>query len=415
MRSATDVCIIGAGPAGTAAAIELARAGRSVVVIDKAPRGRDKICGDGLTTGALRHLDELGFDPATVASWIDVDDVHITSPKGTQRLFPLPSGRGRFASIARRADLDAALVDLAIDAGAVIHHDTPVVAVEDRGERLTVTTGGATTGTIEATWVIAADGMWSPTRKLLGLPDEGYRGEWHAFRQYFVDVSDRAATELHVWFDADLLPGYIWSFPIAEGVANVGFGIQRGGEHSTQDMKRLWPDILERPHIRAVLGPDARPESNHRAWPIPARLGERTLHHGGVIFVGDAAAATDPMTGEGIGQAIETGRLAAEAIAMGDTRADVTAHYEAELRRGMVKDHRLAGLLSSVLASPAGTEWSLRATGLTAWTRRNFARWLFEDYPRAVLGTPHRWSRDVFTKPGAYERRRELGSVPART
>ncbi len=410
MHDTTDVLIIGAGPAGTAAAIELRRAGRSVIVIDKAEHGRDKICGDGLTTGALRELEHLGLSIRAVPSWIDVDDVHITSPGGRERRFPLPRGRGRFASIARRADLDRALVDLAIDAGAEIRFQTPLRDLDLRDDRVRIAVGDADgPDRIEAAWVIAADGMWSPTRKILGLPDEAYRGEWHAFRQYFTDVGDRAANELHVWFDEDLLPGYIWSFPLADGAANVGFGIQRGGRHSIQDMKRLWPDILARPHVRAVIGDRARPEGNHRAWPIPARLGRRTLSHGRVLFVGDAAAATDPMTGEGIGQALETGRAAVAAIVAGTDRADIAARYETTLGRGMVRDHRLAGALSRVLSSPAGTEWSLRTAGSTDWTRRNFARWLFEDYPRAVLGTPHRWERDVFTRSGAYREPAELG------
>src|SRR3546814_2328496 len=71
-------------------------------------------------------------------------------------------------------------------------------------------------------------------------------------------------------------------------------------------MKQLWPEILQRPHIRAVLGDEARPESPHRAWPIPARIDQAVLATGRTLFAGDAAAATDVMTGEGIGQALLT-------------------------------------------------------------------------------------------------------------
>src|SRR3546814_18608972 len=96
--------------------------------------------------------------------------------------------------------------------------------------------------------------MWSPIRKHLVVGPAGYLGEWHAFRQYFTDVGPRAATELFVWFEPDLLPGYAWSFPLPGGGANVGFGIQRDGGKVTrvQDMQQLWPEILQRPHIRAV-------------------------------------------------------------------------------------------------------------------------------------------------------------------
>jgi flavin-dependent dehydrogenase len=117
------------------------------------------------------------------------------------------------------------------------------------------------------------------------------------------------------------------------------------------------------------------------------------------MFTGDAAAVTDPMTGEGIGQALLTGRLAAEAL-LGDT--DPLRHYEREVRRELVADDRMARALIPLLARPAIAGAALRATGATAWTRRNFARWMFEDYPRAMIATPRRWHRGMFTGPGAF-------------
>ena len=111
---------MGAGPAGAAAAItpgpgRARRDGRR-----QGPLPRDKCCGDGLTTGALRLLEGLGLDPAAVASWQRVDDVVVRSPSGREATFPLPRGRGTYAAVARRTDLDAALVDLARAAGAKV-------------------------------------------------------------------------------------------------------------------------------------------------------------------------------------------------------------------------------------------------------------------------------------------------------
>src|SRR5690606_40624096 len=123
-----------------------------------------------------------------------------------------------------------------------------------------------------------------------------------------------------------------------------------------------------------------------------------------VLFVGDAAAATDPLTGEGIGQALATGVWAAEAITTAGpfSWADATARYAARVHDDLVRDHRLADRLSGLLAGQRATEAVLALAGATARTRRNFARWLFEDYPRAVLGTPDRWHRDLFRPAGAY-------------
>lgn len=405
----TDVAVIGGGPAGVAAAITLARAGRDVVLLDKATFPRDKCCGDGLTTGALRRYEALGLRPGEVASWQTVDDVHVRSPSGRTVRFPLPRDAGTYAAVARRVDLDAAFLDVARRHGVDVREGCAVTDAEALDDRVVLEGEGF--GTLEARYAIGADGMWSTLRKLLLGPSEagderGYLGEWHAFRQYFTSVGPAAASQLWVWFEPDLLPGYAWSFPLPGGGANVGYGIQRAPGAPTKSMKAQWPEILARPHIAAVLGPDATPESPHKAWPIPARIDSTALTAigGRALFVGDAARATDPMTGEGIGQALETGVLAAEAILAGgssDPRR-VAECYERAVHSTLAVDHKLAVLLSRALRHRKGARFAVRIAGSSDWTRRNFGRWLFEDYPRAMLATPSRWHAGMLTGPGAF-------------
>jgi geranylgeranyl reductase family protein len=396
---AVDVVVVGAGPAGAAAATTLGRAGLDAVVIDKARFPRDKICGDGLTAGALRLLEQLGLDPTEVPSWTDAHDVWVRGPSGRLVDFPLPRGQGRFAAIATRRDLDAALVDLARKAGADVLDGHALEAASEDADGVTVQVEGI--GPIRARWAVGADGMWSPLRKQLGVSTDGYRGEWHAFRQYVSDVGPLARSDLFISFEPDILPGYFWSFPLSGGRANIGFGIQRGGGLRTKDMTRLWADLLERPHLREVLG-DFVVDEPHRAWPIPARVDRTTPTTRRALFVGDAVAACDVLTGEGIGQALASGIRAAEAIVGAGPSGDAASRYTVALRHELVADHRMSALLVKGLSTTAGADRAIALAGANGWTRRNFARWLFEDYPRALIATPRRWRAGAVSRPGAY-------------
>ncbi|MGI9032440.1 MAG: NAD(P)/FAD-dependent oxidoreductase [Acidimicrobiales bacterium] len=400
-----DVVVVGGGPAGATAATVLARDGRRVVLVDKARFPRDKCCGDGLTVAALRELEDLGVRPESVDGWQPVTEAVVCSPSGHTVRLPLPTGPGLFAAVAPRVSLDAAVLDAARAAGAEVYDGHALMSATAGRDAVDLEVEGL--GSIRAPYVVGADGAWSPLRHALGANLAGYLGDWHAFRQYFTGVGPDADA-LWVWFEADLLPGYAWSFPLPGGRANVGFGIRRDAGIAVRDMKHLWPDLLARPYIRQVLGDAARPESPHKAWPIPARVASVALTAAGgrALFVGDAAAATDPLTGEGIAQAMLTGRLAAAGVQAAGPGCPVLAarRYEADVERALFADHRLAAALSRVLSHRKGARSAIRLAGASDWTRRNFARWLFEDYPRAVAATPARWHRGMFTGAGAYRK-----------
>jgi geranylgeranyl reductase family protein len=390
-----DVAIVGAGPAGCAAAVGAARAGLSAVLVDRAVFPRDKTCGDGLTTSALRLLDELGVatpqlttdssDGSVAHGYESVRQVALRSPSGRRIDLTLPT-RGEFAAVISRRRLDAALLDTAMSSGVETRTGVEIDRVDVRPERVMLRTS-TSNEPIEARWAIAADGHWSTVRRLVRPEPSPYLGEWHAVRQYHAAVD---VDRLWVVFERDLLPGYAWVFPLPDGHANVGYGVLRSQGRSGRQLKALWPDLLARPSLRDVLGPDAHPVEPVRAWPIPTRYRPDDLAHGRVLFVGDAAAVVDPMTGEGIAQALETGMVAVACIATG---GDVGGAYRAAVRRRLGHDLRFAALLAKVLARPIGARAALRAVDLTAWTRTQFARWMFEDYPRAALLTPSRWSK----------------------
>jgi menaquinone-9 beta-reductase len=382
-----DLVVVGAGPAGCAAAITAVEHGRSVVLVDKAQFPRDKTCGDGLTANALRLLERLGlsrsdFDAAEPAT---VRETVLVAPNHRQVVLPLPQDGAHAAVVERRA-LDAALVALARRRGVDVREGCEVEKVVVDGDVVRV-------DDLNARFVVAADGHWSPVRRVLEPDTPRDLGEWHAVRQYFDHVDD---DRLWVLFERDLLPGYAWVFPLPGGRANVGYGVLRADGRTGRELKELWPRLLARPIVRDILGPRAEPAESVRAWPIPTRYSPARLTHGPrVFFAGDAAGVVDPMTGEGIAQAIETGMLAADAIAFG-------RDYPKLVHRALGRDLRFASTLQRVLGHPWGARAAIRAAGLTPWTRRSFARWMWEDYPRAVLGTPDRWQRGLLRARGAW-------------
>jgi menaquinone-9 beta-reductase len=405
-----DVVIVGAGPGGTAAAITLARAGRQVVMVDKAVFPRDKCCGDGLTTGALRRLEALGLAPDQVPSWQWVDDVWVRSSGGQSVRFDLPRGKhGHFAAVATRVDLDHALVRRAEAEGVKILQGHEMTGARQERDCVVLDIDGY--GQLRAPFAIGADGMWSPLRNALvgtpqlksGAPGK-YLGEWHAYRQYVSNVHTPQSRDLWVWFEDFLLPGYVWAFPLPDGRVNIGFGIERRDGVKTRQMRDLWNQVLALPHMVELLGPDPVFEDQAKAWPIPAGVNRAVLAKERTLFVGDAALACDVLTGEGIGQALQTGIAAANAIITGraDRPQEVARHYGEHVRGDMGPDHRMSDLLSRALRKGWICRAAVRIAGSTDWTRRNFARWLFEDYARGIAFTPSKWERGLMSGPGAY-------------
>jgi geranylgeranyl reductase family protein len=392
-----DVLVIGAGPGGVAAALTAHEHGLDVVMIDRAVFPRDKACGDGLTALALRQLEQLGVEVPALPGYEPVREAVFVLPSGHRTVLPMPP-TGTYSGVVPRLELDAAFVARARQAGIDVREGTELVGLTDTASGVRAGLGDETT--LDARHVVAADGHWSRVRRLREPEAAADLGTWHAFRQYFRGVEERRQ---FILFERDLLPGYAWVFPLPDGRANVGFGVLRTAGVTGKKLKALWPDLLARPSMRKVLGPDAEPEDAHRAWPIPSSYDPNRLTDDRVLYVGDAASLVDPLTGEGIAEAIESGILAGRAIGAGGAPATIAAAYRRAIAKSLGRDLRLARTLRHVFSTPLGTRFAAHAAGLTPWTRRNFVRWLFEDYPRALLLTPDRWHRRMFTAPGAFQ------------
>lgn len=319
-----DIVIIGAGPAGAGAAIRAARAGVKVVVFDKAPHGRDKVCGDGLTPRAIAALNELD---------IPLEDAHHIVglrmiANSTVRELDWPDGT-RFpnhGAVWPRRRLDAALIDAASAAGADVRWETEALPIIENGKVIGVEAGG---DRWEAPFTIVAAGAPGKVAKMLGtdrVEDEPFG---LAIRAYVEsprhgDQHLEACLTLRDEHDT-AVPGYGWMFPAGDGTVNIGAGaLSTMKGFKKLNLNRLLDDYREMVRESWGLGPFLeRP----RAWRLPMSAQRR--HGDGWVAIGDAAGLINPMNGEGIDYGLESGILAADLYA--DDPATAARRYDVEV------------------------------------------------------------------------------------
>ena len=307
-----DVLIAGAGPAGSLAAIHLARAGARVLLVDRATFPRDKLCGDTLNPGAMRVLDRAGLRGAVEAVSRPLDGMLLTGNGGVHVRGTY--GRGLLARALTRRVLDQVLVDAAVAAGVQfqdgVRVDAPLVDEEAgspvvRGAVLCRTTGDTRRLRVPAQVTIAADGRRSALAFALGLASHPPALRRWAVGAYYEGLAGLDTVgEMHVRG-----PHYIGVSPIGD-LANVCL--------VTPDREGFAdPAALLDRHLAAdfALGPRSR---GARRVSVPSILGPlavdaRAAGAPGLLLAGDAAGFVDPMTGDGLRFALRGAELAAEA------------------------------------------------------------------------------------------------------
>jgi len=303
-----DVIIAGAGPAGSLAAYELASRNVSVLVLEKSPFPRYKVCGAGLTH---KILDEIPFDISPV---IETRIHQVIFSTSFDDVFERNSEKPMLYCTTRDR-IDAFLLGKAVSAGAEVRHGIKVTGViREKGSVKVVTSEG----TFRSELLIGADGASSAVARSAGLRENILPGlAWEA--EVRADPAAVSALSQTVFLDWGSFPGgYGWVFPKSDH-----FSIGVGGPAALAKWMRPYYQrmlgYLDSPGGIKVAGSPDHGKSIHvletmslKSWPIPVRVRKSRFHDGRILVTGDAAGLTDPLTGEGIYYAVRSGRLAAE-------------------------------------------------------------------------------------------------------
>jgi geranylgeranyl reductase family protein len=333
-----DVAVIGAGPAGSAAAWQLARRGLDVVLVDQQVFPRDKVCGDGLIPDAHAALRRIGVLDEVMAQARRVSHVRCTGPRGGQVDVP-----GTLA-VLPRLQLDHILVRAAERAGARLwmpaRFEAPLLDGGERvsGVRLRV---GDALHELQCRWVLLATGAVPQGLMAAGMCQRR-TPSGVALRGYVKNEAmvGRINT-LEIFWHKRLSGGYGWIFPAPGGVFNIGTGltgshaVERGdGGFRMQDvnLRRMFDAFCE---VYAPAGELMRGGTllaELKGAPLRCSLSGARWSRPGLLVTGEAAGSTYAFTGEGIGKALETGLLAADAVDLAAADDAVRQRYEAGLR-----------------------------------------------------------------------------------
>jgi geranylgeranyl reductase family protein len=327
------------------AALVLARAGARVGLVDKAAFPRDKACGDIVGPRGLQVLGELAVP--LPRRGCDIGDILVLGPTG--RRVRLPSDEGLtypgHGTVVTRVNFDALLHDAAVEEGATPirgRADEPLWH-EGRLEGYRIEGGGE----VRADFVIGADGATSHVARTAGLVDTR-RVLWgFAVRSYVPSIVDLPV--ICFWEPSSwrAFPGYGWAFPGADGGANIGIGLALlADRRSSARVARALPAFLAHLHRHGVLTDGTREGAGHHmgGWLKMGMVGTVPADER-VLLVGDAAGLINPLQGEGIAQALASGRLAADAIVHAPGNA--VGRYRAGLQAAHLPYHRVAAALQA--------------------------------------------------------------------
>ncbi|MFK7925297.1 MAG: geranylgeranyl reductase family protein [Bacteroidia bacterium] len=360
-----DIAIVGGGPGGSTCALALEKSGLKVALIDKAVFPRDKICGDALSgkvVSVLKYLNpeveqSLHQFPAKLGSW----GIRFFAPNGKALDVPFKSSKDENnpnspGYITKRIDFDAFLYEevrkrqhcelFEGDALRTLSYidDGVLLQTEKR--------------TIKAKLVIGADGAHSVVNKQLGqikVEKAHYSGGIRAYFEGVTDFHEENFIELH--YLKGLLPGYFWIFPLADGWANVGLGML------SRDLSRLKVNLRQRLDEIVAEHPQIAPRFTNATqigktlgFGLPLGSKKRPISGDRYLLVGDAASLIDPFTGEGIGNAMLSGKIAAEKALLAFEAADLSAaglaQYDDAVWKKMWRELQLSHQMQKLVNYP---------------------------------------------------------------
>ena len=350
-----DVIVVGGGPAGSAAACYAADEGLKVLLLEKDNYPRDKVCGDAVGGKALKHLEELKIlDTLEKSPHFIFDSVIFSNTREEKVKVEIKDSEAK-GYVYPRLNFDWIMFNEAKSrvenkGGFVIQNfRVNSLLIDDKdNERIIGIKGKNEIGEKEfyAPITIGAGGVNCPVAKTIitEINDEEFIEKEHwssSFRQYWKNVEnvnyDKGAIEFH--YVDGVIPGYFWIFPVGKNTCNVGLGITlKDLKNKEMKLKELQKYIIEEKFANRFRNAELIKDSG-KGWQLPlgsprkTKMKLRRMFGNGCLLIGDAGSLVDPFTGEGIGNALLSAKIAIKHCKQNKNKLDlkVGERYQSEI------------------------------------------------------------------------------------
>jgi geranylgeranyl reductase family protein len=402
-----DVIIVGAGPAGTTAALYAHRLGLKCILLDKAVFPRDKICGDALSGKSVRIMRELGIlDELNNLDGSEINRITFGSPKniqfdvnlkGTQNNDQITKGfvipREIFDNyLFEKAD---AVTDTrqGFSVKDLIFENNYVVGVKGK-------TRTATEEEFRAPVVMGCDGSNSIVARKLGLYEMEMDHTSVAVRCYYEGVKG-LTDQIELHYVKEVNPGYFWLFPAGDGRANIGIGLSKSDmKKENRTLRQIMDEVTQTEYFKERFA-DAEQLERPVGWNLPLGSIHRKNHGNGFMLLGDAAGLVDPFTGEGIGNAMVSGQYAMEVAAKsklsGDFSEKAFAEYDELLWRDIGKELRTSTKLQSLARSKFLLNFVINRASRNEEVQNIISGMLANEIPKDELSSPLFYFKILFS------------------